>query len=152
MDRTAACFKFVNDNWPDEYYKNCIEEWDSIKSFIDEKDNHNKCKCGTSWKHDRYLCKIEEVCPACDKYIQPFLSNPLNSDYVVSYIDRKHWKHIFPIYRVFNQIDDPMDILDIDPKIIPGDLCFAFKQNSEYGTCILSYDRYGNKMGRLETI
>lgn len=135
-------FLHVNKNWKEEYYHDCIKEWNELKEFIsDEKTTTTyTCEgCNTHWKSIKFIYdKI--FCCKCDQSIQPFLSNPINFKYVVEYIDSKYWKYIFPIYSIFNELDDPKDIFNhININNIPledGNILISYKEKCEYGTSL----------------
>jgi len=66
-----------------------------ITSILNKGIYHICDGCGTIWKDNIYIYKIEGICCVCDTYIMPYLSNPINHDYVIRYIDPK-W-HAFII-------------------------------------------------------
>jgi hypothetical protein len=46
--------------------------------------------------NDYKIIDIVDICPNCDMYINPFLSNPKNEIYVRKYISPKFYKYIIP--------------------------------------------------------
>lgn len=140
-DKTRLCFKHINDNWKDEYFYSCIDKWNKIKTFIVE-DGSFQCKCGTFWSDSKFILE-SYCCPKCDNNIQPFLSNPLNRDSVIKYIDRKYWKYIFPIYKYVETLDDIKNITKYAfENDYSADLFFGFKEINEYGVSIEIYHMY----------
>lgn len=143
--KSIETFKYINANWKDEYFMDCIDKWNEIKSCISEDGIFMCSSCGTKWIDKKYI--FEEICPKCDNQIQPFLSNPINFRHVIDYINTKHWKYIFPIYSFFQKLDEKKDIINYCKFYnIPSDVLIAYKEHGEYGTSInlfnLTIDKY----------
>ena len=109
------CFNHIVTYWTEEHYKKCLEEWKSLQPFIISKDSENgfKCTCGVVWTDKKFIDHIGLICPACDEYSQPYLSNPKNQEYVVKYIPVKYFKYIFEEKVKITWILTP-DLTDID--------------------------------------
>ncbi len=98
------CYKFIANNWKEEYYYDAKESWNNIQKNIVE--NGVKCLgCKTCWISKNYILKdyiftikgkksIGTFCPNCDTFVQPFLSNPINKKYIFQYIPEKYHKYI----------------------------------------------------------
>ena len=109
------CFNHIATHWSEEHYKKCLEEWKSLQPFIIPKDSENgfKCTCGVVWTDKKFICPLQLICPSCDQYSQPYLSNPNNQEYVVKYIPVKYFKYIFEEKVKLTWILTP-DLSDID--------------------------------------
>jgi len=143
----SECWNHINNFWKEDYYKTCLSEWRKIIEFIDTTGNGYKCSsCGTYWKDKNFI--HDTICPKCDTYCQPFLSNPLNFNKVVLYIDPMYWKYIFPIYENFHELDDPHDIFKEDLSEFFACI-IGFKQFSEYGTSIEFYTNNGEEHSKF---
>lgn len=100
-------YMFINENWSEENYKTCIQDWERVKQYIVySKINLNDRKvcrsCGLLWMNEKFLDHeyeidgyIIDICCNCDQFISPFLSNPLNHKYVYQYVQKKYHKYIF---------------------------------------------------------
>ena len=93
----AVCFNHVAKYWTEEYYKNCLEEWKGLQQFIlpENVEGGFKCSCGVVWCDKKFINSQITLCPCCDQSCQPYLSNPINKEYVMLYIDPKYYKYIF---------------------------------------------------------
>lgn len=148
--RIDNCFNHIATYWPEEHYKKCLEEWKSLQPFILPKDSENgfKCTCGVVWTDKKFIDHIGLICPACDEYSQPYLSNPVNMKHVLIHIYPGFYKYIFAGYeenilqflKVFwDEYEDQNKLIrDIDFK----DNYLLIKQLSKYGTCIKVYDKF----------
>ena len=148
--RMEECFHHIATHWSEELYKKCLDEWKSLQPFILPKESENgfKCTCGVVWSDKKFVNHIDMICPSCDQYSQPYLSNPINREYVLEYISPQYFKYIFEGYsenilvflKVFwDQFEDKNDIIrGIDFK----DDYLLIKQWSEYRTCIKVYDKF----------
>lgn len=94
--KVERCFVHVNENWEDSWYETSIDEWENVKKFIVDHSDHQCPRCGTHWASTNYICITASICCACDDHAQPFLSNPINREHVMKYIDEQHWVHILP--------------------------------------------------------
>ena len=94
------------------------------------------------------ICPFQLICPSCDQYSQPYLSNPINREFVIKYISPQYYKYLFEEYEenileflkvVWDEYEDQNKLIrDIDFK----DNYLLIKQWSEYGTCIKVYDKF----------
>jgi hypothetical protein len=93
----AVCFNHVAKYWTEEYYKNCLEGWKGLQQFIlpENVECGFKCSCGVVWSDKKFINSQITLCPSCDQSCQPYLSNPINKEYVMLYIDPKYYKYIF---------------------------------------------------------
>lgn len=107
-------------------------------SFVSETPTDYRCSgCDTYWTRVSMINDHERICPMCDSWSQPFLSNPSNGKYILKYIDPKFYKYIFKIYREYDEVknDDPYDVFlktYYDNQII--NQLVGMKLKCEYGT------------------
>ena len=131
----------------EEYYKTRTEEWDQIQHLISKTPTNYQCSgCDTYWTKVYMVNDHERICPMCDTHSHPFLCNPLNTKYVLEYIDPKFYKYIFKIYQEYEQVadEDPYEIFKkacTDNQII--DQYIALKVKNEYGTSVDLYSTIG---------
>ena len=164
-EKIEECFKHIAQNWKEESYKKCFQEWKKIELFIAKYPSLGyECSCGTKWTDLKFINKIDNICPACDVSCQPFLSNPKNREAVIQYIPKKYHKYIFTDFKylkeLFHQYDDKDDFFREFGNIDLGDFCIIHKEEGEYGTWIQIYStemnckiyalRYNNK-GEIST-
>lgn len=87
-------FEFINDNWDEEEYSRCYDEWEEVKQFISKEQTEDYCiECNTYWNKTIFICN---PCPNCDTWYQPFLCNPINRENVLKYIDAKYHHYLIP--------------------------------------------------------
>jgi len=99
--RIEECFRVIATHWSEEFYKKCLDEWKSLQPFILPKDSENgfKCCCNVVWTDKKFICPFQLICPSCDQYSQPNLSNPINREFVLKYISPQYYKYIFEEYE-----------------------------------------------------
>lgn len=132
MSKSDECFIFINENWKEDFFINSIKEWKRIEENVSKDGNIVCLGCNTKWTDKKYL--FGSICPKCDDRIQPFLSNPINHQNVLKYINKKYWKYIFPIYTIFDQLDDKADIsVYNNSENNPENVLFLYKEHGEYG-------------------
>lgn len=136
-NKVKETFRHIRENWKPEYYLTCLEEWEKLQTFISIEKTDYQCKnCKTYWTTNKFIFDVS-VCCKCDTHVQPYLSNPINHQYVLEYIDPKYYRTIFKIYRDFEEIkhQDPYDIFKktyFDNQIL--NQYVALKFETEYGT------------------
>jgi hypothetical protein len=134
--KIKECFEHINVHWKPEYYVSCIGEWRYVQSYM---NGTYKCiGCGTLWQNKKFI--NDTICCNCDTHCQPYLSNPINAISVVKYLDMKYYQYIFPIYAIFNSLEDPRDVSKYS-DMIPNDIMIAFKEETEYGISITILDK-----------
>lgn len=123
QSKIIECWTRISTNWSEELFMNQLDKWENIQKSIFSKvstlvdiPSHlldKTCKtCRTIWSNKEYLhrqcIKLEnifdlgfidyismtDVCPNCDSFMNPFLSNPINEEYVRRYIPKKFHKYI----------------------------------------------------------
>lgn len=98
MDKTKETFEHINNNWKEENYKTCYFEWSAIEQFISKEKTPYQCdNCNTYWTKLIYVNDYDNICPKCDTYCQPFLSNPINYPSVLKYINPIWHEYLLPI-------------------------------------------------------
>ena len=93
---TKECFEFIAKNWTIEMYKKEKERYRNISYHIlsNETETSSKCyRCNTIWDNNDMI-SIYYGCCQCDKTAQPFLSNPLNKEYVLKYIPKQYHRYL----------------------------------------------------------
>lgn len=123
QSKIIQCWTYISKNWSEELFMNQLDKWENIQKSIFSKvstinniPSHlldKTCKtCRTIWSDKDYLYRqciklenifnlefidyisITDVCPNCDSFMNPFLSNPINEEYVRRYIPKKFHKYI----------------------------------------------------------
>lgn len=86
------CYQHIANYWKPDYYQKCKQEWLNIQKFIIPKNSSFGvlCVCGTRWEDKKFISTEYCVCGICDTYIQPYLSNPRNKEYVLKYIPKEY--------------------------------------------------------------
>lgn len=118
--KIIKCWTNIKKNWTEKDFENSIEKWDRVQKNITSKKSRkftsNVCKtCNIewndrSWIHKEYIelkntfwvtrsIHVLDVCPNCDCYINPFLSNPINRECVDKYISKDYHIYIIPLQR-----------------------------------------------------
>ena len=76
--------------------------WEKIKGYITSDETEHQCKnCDTYWTTNNYISKELALCANCDTCSQPILSNPINRESVLKYIDSKYHEYIFDKLIIF---------------------------------------------------
>jgi hypothetical protein len=97
-ERIRTTFEHIKEYWPEKGYKQCKREWDNIQPLISKEATPYQCKnCSTYWKIEAMLNIIDNICPRCDTWCQPFLCNPINHESVLKYICPSYHKYLIPI-------------------------------------------------------
>jgi hypothetical protein len=97
-EQIKITFEHINEYWLEKGYKQCKKEWEEVLSVISEEKTDTQCiNCDTYWKIPAMVNNIDNICPMCDTWCQPFLYNPLNRDSVLKYIHQSYHKYLFPI-------------------------------------------------------
>ena len=97
-EQIQITFEHINKYWPEKGFRQCKKEWADIQPIISKEETPHHCKnCFTYWKIEAMLNKVDNICPLCDKWYQPFLCNPINRDSVLKYICQSYHKYIIPI-------------------------------------------------------
>jgi len=133
FDDTFKCFTHIVEYWKPEYYYSCLIEWNEIKKNMHGDYVCNFCK--KSWLNSKFI--YQSVCPNCDDYIQPFLSNPKNYEFVLKYINKIYYKYIFCDFSLNKKSQKKRKYL------------IGVKENSEYGTSIILFSEYKKEKMRL---
>jgi hypothetical protein len=142
-EKIKECYDHIRSYWKEEYYMTCRKEWDQIQHLISKTPTAYQCSgCKTYWTKVSMVNDHERICPMCDTHSQPFLCNPLNTKYVLEYIDPKYYKYIFKIYQEYDLLknEDPYDIFKetyYDNQILNQYIALKFK--CEYGTSVEVY-------------
>lgn len=105
LESQEACWRNIAENWKEECYKLCFQEWNYISKNIVEVDKtrkYTKCSCGTIWTDTTLVCLYygeggtwKNLCPMCDDFCEPYLCNPRNKYLVEKYIPKKFHRYIF---------------------------------------------------------
>ena len=101
------CYEHIVKYWEKEYYMKCKQEWKSLEFFIlpEYFSIGHKCSCGTRWVDKKFINKELDICCSCDRYVQPYLSNPLNKSYVLEYIPEEFHECILIEYKCVEEIE-----------------------------------------------
>ena len=123
QSKIVECWTRISTNWSKELFMNQLDRWDKIQKCIFSRVStihdipfhllDKTCKtCRTIWNNKELLHRqcikleniynlefidyisITDVCPNCDSFINPFLSNPINEEYVKRYIHKSFHKYI----------------------------------------------------------
>lgn len=149
-NKIAICYNHIAKYWTEEYYKGCLTDWLALQKFILPKDTKNgfECSCGVVWSDKRFINHIDMICPSCDEYCQPYLSNPINKKYVLLYIHPKYYKYIFEdgytsvlpyLKENWDKYEDREDLIrDIDFR----EDYLLIKELSPYGIVINVYNKF----------
>ena len=62
------------------------------------------------------ICPFQLICSSCDQYSQPYLSNPINREFVMKYISPQYYKYLFEEYEE-NILDFLYSPVDFSPDI-----------------------------------
>lgn len=128
MASIEKTFKSINHYLDTNAIINLRKDWEEIQKLIVDKSNY-KCSCGTFWLNKTYISDIYSICAKCDTYISPYLSNPINWTSVTKYIDQRHWRYIFPIYQIFESLDNKDDIFKyINKTTTPRGVFILYKK------------------------
>ena len=95
--RILKCYNHIAKYWSEDSYKNSLEAWKDLQQFIlpENSTNGYKCCCGIIWSEEKFISRSQLICDGCDQYSQPYLSNPINKQYVLDYVHSKYHKYIF---------------------------------------------------------
>ena len=144
-EKLVECFQHIAKHWPEEYYKKCYEQWKNIELFIVKYSPTigYECSCGTKWTNLKFINRIDNICPACDDWCQPFLSNPKNRENVIKYIPEEYQKYIFSdlkyLRELFHQYDEKADFFEYLGGIDLGKNCIIYKEKGASWTYINIY-------------
>ncbi len=103
--KVEETFAHIRDNWKEEDYRKCLVQWKQIQPFISKEETSYQCgNCNTYWTSGKFIDDHDNICPKCDTYCQPMLSNPLNWIWVLKYIDPKYHHYLIPKHNDINPI------------------------------------------------
>lgn len=105
-NQVEECFQHIAAFWKEEYYMDSKNMWEGVKDYISRIKTDYKCEnCGTYWKNSKFVFIEKHICPNCDTYCQPYLSNPINLNSVIKYIDPKYHHYILPDMATYKEMD-----------------------------------------------
>ena len=95
LDKIRESFTYINNHWFEEDFKDNLDTWKMIHKHISFRITPHRCHgCGTHWVSENFVLN-HGICPRCDTWLHPILSNPINKESVLSYIDPKWHRYIF---------------------------------------------------------
>ena len=103
IDSRISCLGGLSNSVIQKTCKTCRIIWKDKKyikhNFVYTEEQPFYNSLGIKINHD--MVDIIDICPNCDMYINPFLSNPINELYVKKYILSKFHKYILPTEHSF---------------------------------------------------
>lgn len=114
------CWTNIVETWTEKDFEDSIKKWDDVqKNIVNKKSgifSSNVCKtCNIEWNDKSWIRRehiilknifwincvdfihVLDICPNCDCCIEPFLSNPINKEYILRYIPQIYHRYILPL-------------------------------------------------------
>jgi len=104
LSTTKETFEFIAKNWNKEMYKKEKERYKETCFHIlsnETKTTITCYRCKTIWDNKNMVSNWYGCCQ-CDTSGQPFLSNPINKEYVLKYIPKQYHRYLLPTIDVYS--------------------------------------------------
>lgn len=127
MRSVRDIFTIINQYIDENVAANLKNDWNAIEKLVTDKSEF-KCVCGTYWINNEYISTTHGNCAMCDVNISPYPTNPKNWRNTLKYIDRNYWRFMFPIYDIFDNLENKDDVFQyINAKTTPKNVYILYK-------------------------